>query len=68
MKSDIVQRLLRHFDQSDEDIDKVISVYVDERIEAAREITALRRRLNALGINTSDLADRRSAEKVVRIR
>jgi len=67
MKTDIVERLLRHFDQGDEDIDKVVSVYVDERIEAAREILALRRRLNDLGIRTADPAAL-SDPKIVRVR
>jgi hypothetical protein len=52
---DITYRLRRHFDTDKciEDPAFVIEIYRDERVEAAREIEALRRQLQQAGINTA---------------
>lgn len=65
--SDIVKRLLQHFDadQCMEDPGLVMEAYRSERIEAAREIAALRRRLRAAGISTA--GDLPADPKVIRL-
>lgn len=64
--TDILTRLRQHFDvdRCMQDPAFVIEVYRDERVAAAREIEALRKRLGEVGVSTPDA---RRDPKVVRL-
>jgi hypothetical protein len=65
--TDILSRLRQHFDvdRCMQDPAFVIEVYRDERVEAAREIEALRKRLSEVGVSTA--GDLPEDPKVVRL-